>query len=43
MEIDRDPAGCYSGDFRIHIVPRNTARGLDGKGTDEGEKETFGG
>ena len=33
MEIGDDPAGCYSGDLRMHIVPRDTARGLDGKRT----------
>lgn len=42
MEIDDDPAGCYGGDLRMHIVPRNTVRELDGKGTEEGEKESVG-
>jgi hypothetical protein len=42
MEIDDDPAGCYSGDLRMHIVPRNTVRGLDGKRTKEGKQELLG-
>jgi len=42
MEVDDDPAGCYSRDLRMHVVPRNTARGLDGKRTEEGKKESVG-
>ena len=37
MKIDDDPAGCYSGDLRLHVVPWNIARGLDGKRTKEGK------
>jgi len=42
MEVDDDPAGCCSRDLRMYVVPRNTARGLDGKRTEEGKKESVG-
>jgi len=42
MEINDDPAGCSIGDLRMHIVPRNTARRLDGKRTKEGKQELLG-
>ncbi len=35
-------AGCYREDFQIHILPRNTARELDGKRTEEGKKKSLG-
>jgi len=38
MEMDDDPADCYSGDLRMHIVPRDTARGLDGKEPKRGNR-----
>ena len=39
MEIDDD--SCAG--LRIHIDPRDIARVLDGKETEEGGKETIGG
>ena len=42
MEIGDDPGGYYSGNLRMHIVPRDTARGLDGKRTEEGKQELLG-
>jgi hypothetical protein len=42
MEVDDDLAGCYSGDLRMHVVPRNTTRRLDDKRTEEGKKESVG-
>ncbi len=41
MEIDDDSAGCYSGGFRMHLVPKISECGLDGKRT-EGKEEQLG-
>ena len=42
MKIGDDSAGCYSEDLRMQIVSRDTARGLDGKRTEEGKQELLG-
>jgi len=39
MEINDDLVGCSIGDLRMHIVSRNTARGLNDKRTKKGKQE----
>jgi hypothetical protein len=42
MEINDDLVGCSIGDLRMHIVSRNTARGLNDKRTKKGKQELLG-